>query len=93
MFTKTAKLLNVQVTDFEGKTYYKLVFLGEKYDRGLDKMVECSDFVSIQNDHISELSNFRDHIGEVISVPVVLNTFKDSNIINAKTADGTFVKH
>lgn len=69
------ELLDVQEGD-----YNTLVFKSTRYDRGLQKDVECSEQVGISDECKDFMSNYKKNIGDVVAVPISALKTKKGNI-------------
>jgi hypothetical protein len=74
------KLLKVEekVND-KKETIIRLIFKSQKFDRGLEEMVACSQPIKLDEAHHSNLAVFKSFIGKEIYVPVHLIAM-DGNI-------------
>lgn len=74
------KLLKIEERQNDKKeNVIRLIFKSQRFDRGLEEMVACSQPIKLHEDHHSNLSVFKSFIGKEIYVPVHL-TAMDGNI-------------
>lgn len=82
-----AKLINVeQSTNAQGLNM-RLIFESERYDRGLEKMVPCSQNVKVIEDHHHMKDFYSSYKGREIYLPIEQSTM-DRNIYYKTTGDG-----
>ncbi|ENU35036.1 MULTISPECIES: hypothetical protein [Acinetobacter] len=85
-----AKLLDIltSVGD-KGELKMRLVFKSQKYDKGLDEIVPCSQNVSVISDHHHMKDFYMSFKGREIYLPVELSTqMNGMNIFYKTTGDG-----
>lgn len=85
-----AKLLNVEtgVTD-KGQLTMKLVFASQRFDRGLEQMVPCSQNVKVIEDHHHMKDFYLSYKGREIYLPIEMSTqMQGMNIFYKTTGDG-----
>ena len=86
-----AKLLNVE-TGVDQKTAaltMRLVFASQRYDKGLDQIVPCSQNVKVIEDHHHMKDFYTSYKGREIYLPIELSTTMNGmNIFYKTTGDG-----
>ncbi|WP_333665495.1 hypothetical protein [Acinetobacter guillouiae] len=83
-----AKLLNVETgVDKNANLTMRLVFASERYDRGLEQMVPCSQNVKVIEDHHHMKDFYLSYKGREIYLPIEQSTM-DRNIYYKTTGDG-----
>lgn len=82
-----AKLLNVDLSTNERGVNMRLIFESQRYDKGLDQMVPCSQNVKIIEDHQHMKDFYMSYRGREIYLPIEL-TAVDRNVYYKTTADG-----
>lgn len=82
-----AKLINVDVSTNEKGLNMRLVFESQRYDRGLEKMVPCSQNVKVIEDHHHMKDFYLSYKGREIYLPIEQSTM-DRNIYFKTTGDG-----
>lgn len=82
-----AKLLNVDQSTNEKGLNMRLIFESERYDRGLEKMVPCSQNVKVIEDHHYMKDFYLSFKGREIYLPIEQSTM-DRNIYFKTTGDG-----
>ena len=64
----SAKIIDVTESD----KYKNIVILGTRYDRGLQKEVECSVQIGVSTEHHHLLAKYKSLIGQHVYLPVNL---------------------
>lgn len=85
-----AKLLNVEtgVSD-KGQLTMKLVFASQRFDRGLEQMVPCSQNVKVIEDHHHMKDFYMSYKGREIYLPIEMSTqMNGMSIFYKTTGDG-----
>lgn len=83
-----AKLLNVDTgVNDKGQLTMKLVFASERFDRGLEQIVPCSQNVKVIEDHHHMKDFYMSYKGREIFLPIEQSTM-DRNIYYRTTGDG-----
>ena len=82
-----AKLINVDQTTNEKGLNMRLIFESERFDRGLEKMVPCSQNVKVIEDHHHMKDFYLSYRGREIYLPIEQSTM-DRNIYYKTTGDG-----
>ncbi|ENU57591.1 hypothetical protein L291_3977 [Acinetobacter guillouiae MSP4-18] len=82
-----AKLINVEQSTNEKGLNMRLIFESERYDRGLEKMVPCSQNVKVIEDHHHMKDFYMSYRGREIYLPIEQSTM-DRNIYYKTTGDG-----
>lgn len=82
-----AKLIDVQSSQNDKGITWRLVFKSQRYDRGLDEFVPCSQNVKIIDDHTHLLDTYRAYKNREIYLPIEQSTM-DRNIYYKTTSDG-----
>lgn len=82
-----AKLINVDSTTNEKGLNMRLIFESERFDRGLEKMVPCSQNVKVIEDHHHMKDFYMSYRGREIYLPIEQSTM-DRNIYYKTTGDG-----
>ncbi|WP_445115677.1 hypothetical protein [Acinetobacter sp. WZC-1] len=82
-----AKLINVDLTPNEKGLNMRLIFESERFDRGLEKMVPCSQNVKVIEDHHHMKDFYLSYRGREIYLPIEQSTM-DRNIYYKTTGDG-----
>ena len=86
-FLFKAKLLNVDSSTNEKGVTWRLIFESQRYDKGLDQWVPCSQNVKIIDDHVHLLDHYRSYRNREIFLPVEL-TPVERNVYLKTTGDG-----
>ncbi|WP_368566333.1 hypothetical protein [Acinetobacter bereziniae] len=84
-----AKLINVE-TGVDNKTGHltmRLIFASQRFDRGLEQMVPCSQNVKVIEDHHHMKDFYMSYKGREIYLPIEQSTM-DRNIYFKTTGDG-----
>ncbi|WP_180114659.1 hypothetical protein [Acinetobacter sp. YH12063] len=82
-----AKLLNVETGSKDGQLTMRLIFASERYDKGLDQIVPCSQNVKVVEDHHHMKDFYTSFKGREIFLPIEQSTM-DRNIYYRTTGDG-----
>lgn len=83
-----AKLLDVTTAvGDKGQLNMRLVFKSEKYDKGLDEWVPCSQNVKVVEDHHHMKDFYLSYKGREIYLPIEMTPI-DRNIFYKTTGDG-----
>lgn len=82
-----AKLLNVETSVNEKGATVRLIFASQRYDRGLEQMVPCSQNVKVIDDHHHLVDFYKSYKGREIYLPIEQSTM-DRNIYFKTTGDG-----
>lgn len=82
-----AKLLNVDSSTSANGVTWRLVFQSQRYDRGLEQMVPCSQNVKITEEHMHLLELYKSFKGREIYLPIEQSAM-DRNIYYKTTGDG-----
>lgn len=82
-----AKLINVDVSTNEKGLNMRLIFASQRYDRGLEQMVPCSQNVKVIEDHHHMKDFYLSYRGREIYLPIEQSTM-DRNIYFKTTGDG-----
>jgi hypothetical protein len=82
-----AKLINVEQSTNEKGLNMRLIFESERFDRGLEKMVPCSQNVKVIEDHHHMKDFYMSYRGREIYLPIEQSTM-DRNIYYKTTGDG-----
>lgn len=82
-----AKLINVEQSTNDKGLNMRLIFESERYDRGLEKMVPCSQNVKVIEDHHHMKDFYMSYRGREIYLPIEQSTM-DRNIYYKTTGDG-----
>lgn len=82
-----AKLLNVETSVNEKGVNIRLIFQSQRFDRGLDQIVPCSQNVKIIEDHQHMVEMYKSFKGREIYLPVEA-TPVERNIYYKTTGDG-----
>lgn len=82
-----AKLLNVDLTTNEKGLNMRLIFESQRYDKGLDQWVPCSQNVKVVEDHHHMKDFYLSYKGREIYLPIEM-TAMDRNIFYKTTGDG-----
>lgn len=82
-----AKLLNVETGNKDGQLTMRLIFASERYDKGLDQIVPCSQNVKVIEDHHHMKDFYTSFKGREIFLPIEQSTM-DRNIYYRTTGDG-----
>ena len=86
-FIFKAKLLNVDVSVNEKGVNMRLIVESQRYDKGLDKIVECSQNVKVIEDHHHMKEFYMSYKGREIYLPIEM-TSVERNIFYKTTGDG-----
>lgn len=89
-FLFNAKLLNVEtgVSD-KGQLTMRLIFASQRYDKGLDQIVPCSQNVKVIDDHHHMKDFYLCYRNKEIYLPVEMSTTMNGmNIFYKTTGDG-----
>lgn len=70
-----------------GQINHRLIFKSQRFDRGLEEMVDCSQPVKLDLEHHHLLEFYKCYIGKEIYVPVVLSAM-DANVFYRTGGDG-----
>ena len=82
-----AKLINVDLSTNEKGLNMRLIFASQRYDRGLEQMVPCSQNVKVIEDHHHMKDFYLSYRGREIYLPIEQSTM-DRNIYFKTTGDG-----
>jgi len=82
-----AKLLNVDVSVNEKGVNMRLIFASQRYDKGLDQIVPCSQNVKVIDDHHHMKDFYLSYKGREIYLPIEM-TAMERNIFYKTTGDG-----
>lgn len=82
-----AKLLNVDQSVNDKGLNMRLIFESQRYDKGLDQMVPCSQNVKVIEDHHHMKDFYLSYRGREIYLPIEM-TSMDRNIFYKTTGDG-----
>lgn len=82
-----AKLINVDVSTNDKGLNMRLIFASQRYDRGLEQMVPCSQNVKVIEDHHHMKDFYLSYRGREIYLPIEQSTM-DRNIYFKTTGDG-----
>ena len=82
-----AKLINVDLSTNEKGLKMRLIFASQRYDRGLEQMVPCSQNVKVIEDHHHMKDFYMSFRGREIYLPIEQSTM-DRNIYYKTTGDG-----
>lgn len=82
-----AKLINVDLSNNEKGLNMRLIFASQRYDRGLEQMVPCSQNVKVIEDHHHMKDFYMSFRGREIYLPIEQSTM-DRNIYYKTTGDG-----
>lgn len=82
-----AKLLNVDVSVNEKGVNMRLIFASQRYDKGLDQIVPCSQNVKVIEDHHHMKDFYLSYKGREIYLPIEM-TAMERNIFYKTTGDG-----
>ena len=82
-----AKLINVEQTVNDKGLNMRLIFESQRYDRGLEQMVPCSQNVKVIEDHHHMKDFYLSYRGREIYLPIEQSTM-DRNIYYKTTGDG-----
>ena len=83
-----AKLLNIDVSiNDKGQPNIRLVFQSQRYDKGLDQIVPCSQNVKVIEDHHHMKDFYLSFKGREIYLPIEM-TPVERNIFYKTTGDG-----
>lgn len=82
-----AKLINVDLSTNEKGLNMRLIFASQRYDRGLEQMVPCSQNVKVIEDHHHMKDFYMSFRGREIYLPIEQSTM-DRNIYYKTTGDG-----
>lgn len=82
-----AKLINVDLSTNEKGLNMRLIFSSQRYDRGLEQMVPCSQNVKVIEDHHHMKDFYMSFRGREIYLPIEQSTM-DRNIYYKTTGDG-----
>lgn len=77
-----------QLLAVEDGQYKQLTFASEQYDRGLKRMVPCSERISIDDAHLSEMANYQSMIGKTVTVPVIVRPTKKGGLWTVTYGNG-----
>lgn len=85
-----AKLLNVETgVNDKAQLTMKLVFASQRFDRGLEEMVPCSQNVKVIEDHHHMKDFYMSYKGREIYLPIEMSTqMQGMNIFFKTTGDG-----
>lgn len=85
-----AKLLNVETgVNDKAQLTMKLVFASQRFDRGLEQMVPCSQNVKVIEDHHHMKDFYMSYKGREIYLPIEMSTqMQGMNIFYKTTGDG-----
>lgn len=86
-FIFKAKLLNVDVSVNEKGVNMRLIFASQRYDKGLDQIVPCSQNVKVIEDHHHMKEFYLSYKGREIYLPIEM-TSMERNIFYKTTGDG-----
>ncbi|AZN69114.1 hypothetical protein [Acinetobacter haemolyticus] len=83
-----AKLLKIDSkADNQNQLQHRLIFKSERFDRGLEEMVACSQPIKLDLEHHHLLEAYKSFVGCEIAVPVAL-TAVDGNVYFKTRGDG-----
>ncbi|PKF31321.1 hypothetical protein [Acinetobacter proteolyticus] len=82
-----AKLLNVDQSVNDKGLNMRLIFESQRYDKGLDQMVPCSQNVKVVEEHHHMKDFYLSFKGREIYLPIEM-TGMDRNIFYKTTGDG-----
>lgn len=84
-----AKLLDVQIkgVDDKGIPKMRLIFKSQRFDKGLEEWVPCSQHVKVIEDHQHMKDFYMSYRGREIYLPIEQSTM-DFNIYYRTTGDG-----
>lgn len=82
-----AKLLNVDISTNDKGLNMRLIFASQRYDKGLDQIVPCSQNVKVIEDHHHMKDFYLSYKGREICLPIEL-TAMDRNVFYKTTGDG-----
>lgn len=82
-----AKLINLEQTVNDKGLNMRLIFESQRYDRGLEQMVPCSQNVKVIEDHHHMKDFYLSYRGREIYLPIEQSTM-DRNIYYKTTGDG-----
>ena len=86
-FIFKAKLINVDSVTAQNGVNIRLIFESQRYDKGLDQIVPCSQNVKLIEDHHYLVEFYKSYKGKEIYLPIEMSTM-DRNIFYKTTGDG-----
>ena len=82
-----AKLINVELSTNEKGVNMRLIFASQRFDRGLEQIVPCSQNVKVIEGHHHLKDFYLGFKGREIYLPIEMSTM-DRNIYYKTTGDG-----
>ncbi len=89
MFFIHAKLLKIDSKPDQktGQMNHRLIFKSQKFDRGLEEMVDCSLPVKLHEDHFHLVESYKCYQGREVYIPISI-VGVDGNVYYKTAGDG-----
>ena len=70
-----------------GRITHRLIFKSQRFDRGLEEMVDCSQPIKLEEEHHHLLDTYLNYRGRDLCIPIAL-TAVDGNVYFKTAQDG-----
>lgn len=70
-----------------GRINHRLIFKSQRFDRGLEEMVDCSQAIKLEEDHFYLLDTYLNYRGRDLCIPIALMAV-DGNVYLKTAQDG-----